>query len=714
MNQDQLMMMTDVREVWLFVRRNIKFISLITFGAMALALMLAMVIPARYTTNTVIMLDPRKTNLTSFQSVMSNIPADNAAIRSEIDVIQSRAVINRVIDELNLMNDSAFNPSLTGTAWFIRLFASSRTDAKERQLDDDRTAIAHRLAHGLDVTNDGRSYSITISYSDHDPALAAKIANSFADQYLVDQLEVKYDATQRANVWLSKRLEELRSKVSLSERAVEDYKSSHNLVDVGDETITQQQLSAIDEQLLQARAERSQAEASLNGVKRLGNGEMESSSMVIASPLVQQLKSQEAEVRRKEADLATRYGDRHPLMIDARNELRSIHEKIGEEVHKIVAGLQNNYDIANSKVASLEKELTRLKAETGTGNQAMVTLRQLGREAAAERSLYEGFLTRFKQVAEQQDLQIADSRIIARAEVPIKPYFPNVYVFLFLGASLGLLLGFLLMVFLEYLDRGLRSLSAAEKLYGVPGLGIVPLAETTEGQLPVDYLLKKPLSIYAESIRSIRAAIHFSNVDRPPKTVVVTSSFPGEGKTVFSISLARLLAKSGRKVMLIDADMRRPRVHSVLNLNKTKPDLAMVLAGDAPLADAIQKDVSGADVIIASSKASNPQDLLNSHQMEKLLATLREKYEMVIIDTPPIMAVADAALISQKVDTTVYVARWSATPREVIGDGLRQLAKFNVKVAGIVLTQVDLQDKKQYGYDDYSYYYGQYKNYYTN
>ncbi len=707
-------MMTDVREVWLFVRRNLKFIALITMGTVALSLLLALVLPARYASEAVIMLDPRKTNLTNMQSVISSIPAENAAVRSEMDVILSRAVVNRVIEELNLSNDAEFNPSLTGTGWFLRLFASRRPEEKERQVSEDRTAIATRLLKHLDVTNDGRSYSITIHYTNRDPVLAMKIANAFADQYLVDQLEVKYDVTQRANLWLAKRLSELRGKVSIAEKAVEDYKITHNLVDVGDETITQQQLSTVDEHLLEAKAERSQAQARLAGIKSVSGGQMENSSIVMASPLIQQLRQQEAEVRRKEADLATRYGDRHPMMIDARNELRSIHEKIDEEIKKIVAGIKNDADIANEKVESLEKELTRLKAETGQGNQAMVTLRQLEREAAADRSLYEGFLNRFKQIAEQQDLQIADSRIIARAEIPIKPYFPNIWIFVGVGAALGIVIGFMLMLFLEYLDRGLRSLSAAEKLYGVPGLGIVPLAETTEGQLPVDYLLKKPLSIYAESIRSIRAAIHFSNVDRPPKTVVVTSSFPNEGKTVFSISLARLMAKSGHKVVLVDADMRRPRIHSVLNLNKTKPDLAMVLAGDAPLADALQKDVSGADVIIASAKASNPQDLLSSHQMEKLIATLRDRYDMVIIDTPPVMAVADAALVGQKVDTTVYIARWSATPREVIGDGLKQLMKFNVKIAGLVLSQVDLQDKRQYGYDDYSYYYGQYKNYYTN
>ncbi|HEU0117046.1 MAG TPA: CpsD/CapB family tyrosine-protein kinase, partial [Alphaproteobacteria bacterium] len=239
-------------------------------------------------------------------------------------------------------------------------------------------------------------------------------------------------------------------------------------------------------------------------------------------------------------------------------------------------------------------------------------------------------------------------------------------------------------------------------------------AETYEGQLPTDYILDKPLSVYAESIRSIRAAIHFSNVDNPPKVICVTSSFPGEGKTVFSVSFARLLAKSGQKVILIDGDMRRPRVHSVLSLDKTKPDLAQVLAGDAKLDEALQKDSSGADVIIASARTTNPQDLLASHQMEKLIADLRKKYDMVIIDTPPIMTVTDAAMIGQKSDTTVYVARWSSTAQEVVGEGLKKLTKFNIKLAGLILTQVDLTDHRQYGYDDYSHYYGKYQSYYSN
>ncbi|MBV8061243.1 MAG: polysaccharide biosynthesis tyrosine autokinase [Alphaproteobacteria bacterium] len=713
-NQQQFFSMTDVRQVWLFTRRNLRHIVAVTLGTIVFAFVMALVLPSRYKGETVIMLDPRKTNLTNLTSVLSDMPADSSAIRSEIDIITSRAVIDRVIEQQHLMEDADFNSSLKGMGWLLRFLSSHSNEDKAHQAEEDRTKIAEKLFKHLEAENDGRSYSIKITYYDGNAERASNIANAFADEYLNDQLEVKFDVAKRANTWLGKRLDELQTQVRQAEHAVEEYKTANNLVDVGDETLTQEQMSNIDEQLVAARADLSQAEARLNSVKDVSGSRLATSSMVMASPLIQQLKQQEAEVRRKEADLATRYGDRHPAMIDVRNELRSIQDKIDEEMRKSIAVLRNDYDIAKSKVSSLEQQLGKLKAEAGEGNKAMVTLHELQRQANANRSLYEGFLDRFKQVGEQQDMQIADSRIIARANVPIKPYFPNLIMFLVAGVALGMILGFMSALLIEYLNRGLRSLSDAEKLYNVPGLGIVPLADTEAGHLPTDYIMKKPMSIFAESIRSVRAAIHFSNVDKPPRTIVITSTMPGEGKTMFSTSLARLQAKAGHKVILIDADMRRPRLHSIMSLDKTKPDLAKLLAGEATLEEALQKDTSGVDVIIASGKTTNPQDLLTSHRMETLLTRLAGEYDMVIIDTPPILAVADAALVAQSADAVVYIARWSSTPREVIGEGLKQLRKFNIRLAGLVLNQVDLEDRRQYGYDDYGHYYGKYKNYYAN
>lgn len=714
LKQDQTMIMAEAQEAWFFLRRNAKLVAYITLGTVILAFVLAHVLPSRYMGEAVVMLDPRKTNVSNIESVVSSMPSENPVIRSQIDTIRSRAVIDRVIDEQKLMENPAFNPNLRGARWLMGLFTSKRKVDSDRQDAEARSVIANTLHTRLNVENDGRSFSIIIHYVDSDPDRAAAIANAFVDQYLVDQLEVKYDITRRVNEWLSTRLSELQNKVKIAEGAVEDFKTKNNLVDVGDETITQQQLSAIDEQLLEARAVRSQAQASLSAVKKMSREELETSSIVVASHLIDELKQQEAIVRRKEADLSTRYGDRHPMMIDVRNELSSIHTKINEEIRNIVAGLQNNYDIANNKVEALEKELGKLKVETSTGNQAMVTLRQLQREAASDRTLYEGFLNRFKQVAEQQDMQLPDSRVIARAEPPVKPYFPSSLIFMEVGLLAGVSIGFIVALLLEYLDRGIRFLSVAEKRYGISGLGIVPVAESKPGQMPTDYLLEKPMSVYAESIRSIRTAVHFSNVDNPPKVIVVTSTFPDEGKTVFSSSFARLLARSGQKVVLIDGDMRRPRVHSLLHLDKTKPDLAMVLAGDATLANALQKDASGADVIIASARTTNPHDLLGSRQMEKLVEELRGRYDMVVIDTPPIMTVTDAAMVGRIADATIYVARWASTAREAVGEGINRLQKYNIKLAGLVLTQVDLNDLRQYGHDDYGHYYGKYQSYYKN
>lgn len=713
-NEEDVMGLKDLRDVWLFTRRNLRLILLIAAGVAVLATILAFVLPSRYAGEAIIMLDPRSKHITNMQEVVSDLNLDNQVIRSEVSIIESRSVLNRVIKDLGLLSDADFNPSLQGVGWLGRLFASDKPEEKEKREAIERTLVADVLDDHLKVINDGRSYSITIRYEDRTPERAARIANAVADQYLVDQLEVKYDMTQRANAWLSRRMEGLRAEVNDAEKAVEEYKIKNNLVGVGEETATQKQLEAINPQLLQARAERALAEARLKGIKDLPRAKLESASVVTSSPLVQQLKQQEAEVRRKEADLATRYGDRHPMIINVRNELASIRAKVAEETDKVLASLQNDFDIASGKVKGMEEELARLEGQTGSGNRAMITLRQLQREAQATRSLYEGFLNRFKQVAEQQDMNIADARIVARAEVPLSPFFPKPAMFALFGLCFGFVVGYLVAFLLEYMDRGFRSLTIVEKTFGVPGLGIVPLAELAGGQLPSDYILEKPLSSYAEAMRSIRTAIHFSNVDAPPKVILATSSLPGEGKTVFCCTYARLLAKSGTKVLLIDADMRRPRQHSILGLDKTKPDLAAVLAGDASFGDAVQKDISGADVIIARSKTPNPQELLSSRQMERLIEGARQHYDLVIIDAPPIMAVADAAVLSRLADATLFIIKWAATPREVVSECLKSMKAYKTKLAGVVLSQVDLEEQKRYGYGDYGYYYGRYKDYYSN
>lgn len=712
--QENTLVIGDLRDLWLFVLRRARTILAVAVCVFLASTALAFVLSPRYAGEALIMLDARRTKVSNVETVVSDLQPDAFAVRSEMDVLESRAVIDRVIDALSLLDNPVFNRRLDDQSWLGSLLGKDGLVDPERQKRLDRSAIADTLRRNLEISNDGRSYTMTVRYKDKDPMMAMKIANAFADQYLLEQMDVKLETTQLAGGWLGRRIEELRNEVRQAEQAVEEFKRENDLLGVGNETVTQQQLAAITPKLLEALAERSRAKARLNEVTGKDLEKVESSGAVLSSPLIQKLREQEAEVLRKQADLGSKYGEKHPAIINTQNELAGIRAKIREEVAKLIEGIQNEYNIASSNVQALQAELDRLEGKTGKGNQAMVTLRQLEREAASSRKLYEDILARSKQVSSQSDLQLPDARVVAHAEVPLKPYFPRPFLFALFGLFAGTALGFVVAFLQEHLDRGFRATAQIEKAFHIAGLGLVPMAEPAGPGSSLDYLLEKPLSSYTEAYRSVLTAVHFSNIDKPAKVVVVTSSVPGEGKTVFVASLARVLAMSGKRVLLIDGDLRRSSVCSVLGLDADKPDLAMLLAHDATLEETLQKDKSGADVIIAHSKTPNPQEILGSRQMEHLLADLRDRYDMIIIDTPPVIAVTDVALVGKFADTALYIVKWASTPREVVGEGLRQLQTCSVKISGVVLTQVDMAKQQKYGYGDFGYYYGKYKDYYFN
>lgn len=714
MEQQNPFMTDDLHDLWLFLRRKWKLMLQVTLGCVWIALMLALFLPPRYRAEMMIIVDPRKTHITNIEDVISDLQPTSDVIRSEVDIIQSRAVIDRAIKSLGLMEDPDYAPKPSTMEKLFSLLRISEEETPQSE-EEKLSKVAEIVKKRLSAENDGRSVSINLAYRDENAERAARIANAIANEYLLNQLDIKYNEAQRVNAWLNKRMENLRNEVKQKEKAVEDFKAANNLIGIGDETITQQQLSELNKKLSEARAERFQAEARLNSIKGLSRAELETSPEIIGSDLIKRLKEQEAEVRRKEAELENRYGNLHPTIKNVRNELSGIRGKISEEIHKIVEGVKNTYEVADRKVASLEKEIKDLEEKTGEGNQAMVTLRQLTREAAASRSLYEGFLERSKQIAEQMSLQKQDARIVAPATTPLKPYFPNKLLFLAFGLAGGSVLGFLIAMLLEYMDRGFRSVRDIEIMFDVPGIGLTPVAEAGEGMLLPDYVLQKPLSTYAEAVRSIRAAIHFSNVDSPPKVIMVTSALPGEGKSFFSASLARIMAMSGSKVILIEADMRRPVMADMLKLDKNKPDLAMVLGHVAKLEDAVQRDDSGADVIISRDNIPHPQDMLGSRQMHLLVEVLRLKYDMVIIDTPPVMALSDATIVAANAaDATLFTVRWASTPRDVVGECIARLKSLNIKIAGVILTQVDLNKQKDYGHGDFGSYYGLYKKYFND
>jgi capsular exopolysaccharide synthesis family protein len=574
----------------------------------------------------------------------------------------------------------------------------------------------------MTISPKGRSRVIVVEFTSENPSTAAEIANTHADLYIIEQLEVKFEATRRATAWLNERVAGLRDKVRETERAAETFRQKSGLLEGRGEgvTLTSQELSELTTQLILARTARAEAGARLQQVRELVSSasSVDSAAEVLESLLIQRLREQEAEVERKVAELSVEYGERHPTMINARAEVRDLRNKIQTEVNKIVKGLENEVGVMRVREATLRASLEDMKKRAAKANKASIQLRALEREATANRTLLETFLARFKETSAQEDLnaQTADARIISLAEVPDKPSFPKKRLMIALAFVGSTIIGLMLVFTIEQLDAGFRSGEQIERVTGVPVLGLVPILSGLGriGTSPETYIVEHPTSAFGESIRTLHTSILLSRVDDPPKSILITSSLPKEGKTVIAACLARLRGKAGQKVVVVDADMRHPNIHRVFGV-PLQPGLTELLAGEATFEEVVRKDeATGAHVIAAGRPVPNPPDLLASEQMKRFLGALTKAYDLVVFDSPPVVAVSDARILSNAVDMTVFVVRWADTRREVVGQGLKQIAMSGGHLAGVVLSLVNAKKHARYGYGDSGYYYGRVKKYYTS
>jgi capsular exopolysaccharide synthesis family protein len=683
----------------------------------------------RYTAESAVVLDTRQNQALDLRAVMSGLPADDAVVRSEVEVLKSANLAEAVVKKTNLVAVPEFNQSIHNFSfvsvvfepvrWLVSSISSLFTSASNApQVDASREellAVTRALQSHLEVMNDGRSYVIKIQIQSEDPKLATTLANAYASEYLNAQLEAKFNAVQSANQWLTDHLNDLRSKVEASDAAVQQFAAANNLTQIaqtggGSGTVTSQQITELNTQLVLASADLAQKKANLQQVNgSLQTGGVSAAAQVLSSPLIQALREQESTLASHEADLATRYKPEHPAMINIRAQEHDLDNKIKAETDRIVRGMQGDVTAAQAKVDSLRQSLDQL--QNGAQGGAGVQLRELEREADANRTLYEGLLNRYKQTTAQEDFQQADAHIISDAMVPTIPSFPKKIPLLVFAFLSSIMVGLFAAFGLERLDVGFRTGQQFEKVTQIPMLGLLPDMGTDES--PRDVVVQRPVSSYAESIRSIRTALRYSNVDNPPKVVMITSSLPDEGKTTFAVSFARSVAKSGDRVLLVDCDLRRPSIHKIFGI-EADPGLLSLFddtASKITKASAIKIDEpSGMNFIPVSAKTPNPQDLLGSKHMKAFIDVMRERYDLIILDTPPLLAVSDALVLSHFADATIMLTRWARTPRTVVLGALKSFRASGTKLAGAVLSRVDMNSHSTYGYGDPGYYYGYYGN----
>ncbi len=701
----------NFNEYFNLLKRRKALIFKVLCSVMFLAIVFLMLQPSKYTAATQLQVNVGSSNVIDIQSITSGLSSDASAIASELDIIQSRHLMGRVIDQLNLLDDLEFSQKSnlfnTVTNYFIGFFYSNINNAKDIA-EKYKTLAINNVLKGLKVTQKPRSYTIYIYYTSKSAKKSARIANAIADEYLMNQLNVKFDKTKRANDWLNQKTSELQKKVRESELLVQEFAKEHGLIKSQGSTINDQQLSQLNSQLILARAESSQAQAKFENSK----DNVGATSDILNSRLIQDLRAQEAQVLRKRSDLNSKYGKRHPEMINVENELASLREKIQLEEGKITSNLRNEADIAKNKEKSLEDSLKGLEEKSGVSNYDQVQLSELERQKNINLALYEAFLARFKETSQSQTFQQADARIISTAEIPLNKSYQKTPLILFIALIMGTALGVIIAVVIERLDNSFRSTEQLEKETVFAAIGMTPELTDHKGDI-INYILQDGSHPYCESMRSILTAVHFSNPDNIPKSIMITSSVPREGKTTFAASLAVITAKSGASVLLVDCDMRKPRVSKILK-QEIKYGLADLLTGDALEEDVILKDeASGLYFIGSHPNTHNSQEILNSNKMQSFVKAMSEKYDLVIYDTPPILAVADALILARIVDTTVFVIQWGKTPRQLVKASLKQLEAAKIKLAGTILSQVNLEKHKAYGFADSGYCYGTYKDYYN-
>ena len=710
-----------VQQLW----RNRRLLAGVILLLTGLTAVITFQVTPRYKGKALIMIAPPKAKVLGLESLLSGVSFNQDTLNSEIAIIESRRFARQVIVKLRLDSDAEFNIALqesSGIFSSIRsLFSSSSpSNLSQKELKArDLAKTIDEFVKILNVTPVYQSRVLTVIVTSTDAKKAARIANAVADHYLVDQLEAKFEATQRATSWLNGRINSLRTAVERSERAVELYRRKHRLVKGKDDTsLATAQITQVSSQLILARAKRAEVEARLAQIEKLLKSKrgVESAAEVLSSALIQSLRNRESTIIGKMAELSAVFGRKHPKMLAVRAEMADLRNKIRLEVKKIVLQVRNEAEVAQAREASLANSLIKLENKASLLNEKSIGLRTLEREAKANQTLLGTVLARFKEATAQKGFQTPDARIISSAVVPTIPYFPQIILFIgvaFIGATV---IGIILVILVEHMDLGFRSSEQIEAMTGYPVLGLVPEIDEISGNRIEfgDYLDANMLSPFVEALRGLRLSISVSNVDRPPKTIMITSSSPQEGKSVLAFSLARVIAASPAKVIIVDCDLRKPVINEYFQTDRD-PGLTDCLVGKTSLEDVIHKgEKLQPDFITAGAPVPSPSDILSSSQMKKLLRSLAGSYQFVIVDCPPILAVNDARAIAPLVDTAVFVTRWGKVRRETAAYAIAQLAKSGTQIAGVALSRVELKRHAEYGYSDSGHYHRNYASYYTS
>ncbi|WP_424579824.1 AAA family ATPase [Bradyrhizobium sp. USDA 241] len=733
------------------LRRQYLVILVTAALAAAASLIYLRVVPPTYTAQVQILLANPRPQFVQQQSILAEPAFDLNQIETQLQLLRSKAIAVEVIDQLKLADDSDFNASgLSLQSIWQRIWSWGKTGSKKDgpsgTLREPSDAIVDAFLSRLSAGRVGHSNIIDISFSSSSAVRAAEIVNAVANTYVLDQLNARFDANRRATGWLQERLQELGDQALTAQRAVDIYKAQNNIVSLDGKPITEQQITEINNRLAAARTQTSEATAKLARYEALlASDPKKSSSMVdldaigsdgLNSPIITALRQQYLELSRREAELTARVGRDHLAVVNIRNRIREFRVSIFDEVRRLAEVSRSEFELAKQRQDEIEKQLSKAVSQSRSINSAELTIKDLESRAKGLRSLHETFLQRYMGSAQQETFPVSESRVLFPASPPPTKSKPKTRLVLAFGIFGGLAIGIGLALLRNLMDRVFRTSSQVEAVLELPCLSMVPLLPAQKSPKPPvrpqasdDQVQQRivssptaihrtvvgmPLSRYTEAVRSIKLAIDHNPAKISSQVVGITSALPNEGKTTIAASLAQLIGHAGKRVIIVDCDLRNPSLSSIL-APKAACGIIEVANGSRSLADAIWRDPTTNLAFLPAVRRGpllHTSEILCADAISKLFDLLRNDYDYVIVDLPPLTPLVDVRATSSLIDCYILVIEWGRTKIDVVQHALHTAPNIHESLIGAVLSKTDTKAMARYdGHRSYYYHDSHYIRY---
>jgi polysaccharide biosynthesis transport protein len=719
--------------------------TILTFTAVVLAFTAITTFKAVpiYRSTIKVQIDPEQSNLLPFKEtgdMGSTYSLSQEYLQTQFKVLESQTLAARVIKSLNLDSDPVFLSEAKPTArsktsqWVRDLLGLNEKGYKNSDRDNESDQVAPLVKYfgkNLSTSPIRNSRLVDISYESRNPKLAADVANKLADEYIQMNFETKFNATNTASDFLAKQLVDLKAKVENSEEALVRFSREHDIYELSDkQNVILQKLSDLNTNLTAVQAERIQKESVWKIVQQAGPGNFPE---VLRNKLIEGLETNLANLKVQQAKLAAAFRPGWPELDQVNGQVAEAEGQLSAERQKAIKNTETEYRTAVQREILLADALAAQKLEANGFNQNSIQYNIIKRQVETEKQLYDGLLQRMKEAGVSSGLKSNNIHVVDPATPQSVPYRPNKLLNLSLGLSLGLLFAIALAFFLEHLDSSIKTPDDIDRYIKLPALGVIPSAASllpssrrkllavpggAGGAKAADIGKSVELityndtkSLISEAYRNLRTSVLLSSGSgRPPKILLVTSSQAGEGKTTTAINIAITLAQTGDKVILLDCDMRNPRVHRVIGLENTA-GMSTFLSGNSDLSSLIQQsEIPNLFAVSAGRVPPNPAELLGSARMKQGLTLLDEYFDHIVIDSPPVLSVTDARIIGSLVDGVVLVVKGGETPKEAVQRTKRLLQEVHAHILGTLLNNVDVHSADYYYYSKY-YYYGYGKKY---